>query len=461
MGKYQDERESFSFTSKFTKGTYRFRATGSWQKLAYDRLKVLYKVSKLLTSTTSVEKSFPDILNLCVNSFPFSTGVLIQKRGAEVQTAMWHAENATKTQISVALDNAKMTFDYLSGNSIASTPSSSGILSGVSGEAKAGTTQIRNYITIPLIVDGLPAFGVFQLEGSAPLTERDLEFVDALANLLAVVVDRNYKTERERAVVESEAIRSTNKLLSSQTYVTELEDEREMRERFVSLLTHDLRTPLSAAKMSGQLIQRQQDLTEASRSLAARIVANVSRTDQMITDLLDANQVRSGEGLAFNLESVDLYALTKETLDELAPVHGQRFILTVTQKFVGHWDSRYIRRLIENLATNAIKYGDTHEPVTIKVWLEGQMVFLSVTNRGEPISLSDQKSLFKQFKRTGKATKSSKKGWGIGLTLVRGVAEGHGGSVNLESSLEAGTVFTVSIPLDSRPFILGSRNDAK
>lgn len=97
---------------------------------------------------------------------------------------------------------------------------------------KSETTNHENYFVLPLVVDRLPAFGVLQLEGSVPLDENDLEFVTALADLLAISVDRFNKSEE---VIE--------RLSRSQADVLDLEAERELREKFVSLLTHDLRTP--------------------------------------------------------------------------------------------------------------------------------------------------------------------------------------------------------------------------
>ena len=108
--------------------------------------------------------------------------------------------------------------------------------------------------------------------------------------------------------------------------------------------------------------------------------------------------------------------------------------------------------MIENLCNNAIKYG-SNSPVILSLEAAGKFVKISVHNKGSIISKEDQKSLFDQFRRTNEAEESGKKGWGIGLTLVQGVAEAHGGNVSVKSEAHTGTTFTVSLPIDARPFV--------
>src|SRR5437868_10671802 len=295
-----DDGKSFSLTKKVPTGGQRRgaadKAPVSWQEQAYDRLKVLYGVSKLLSTFESVEKTFPKILDLCAVTFPFVTGVLIEKRGKSVVTAMWHAENVTADQIALAISSSKGSFVYLTGatksdsENLRSNEMSSQVLTHVQARTKAKATDRENYIALPLFVDRLPSFGVLQLEGSAPLSEKDVEFVDALCDLVAIAIDRYYRIQYERELRDKEALENSAKLSRSEASVTDLEKERELRENFVSLLSHDLRTPLSAAKISAQLIQREADAPEATQSLAARIVSNLNRADQMISDLLDSNR---------------------------------------------------------------------------------------------------------------------------------------------------------------------------
>lgn len=453
-----DDGKSFSLTKKVA-ATDVEATEISWQEQAYDRLKVLYGVGKLLSTFESVQVTFPKILDLCALSFPFLTGVLIEKRGSRVMTAMWHADNATDAQIDVASRKAKEAYRYLTGASgpdadaLNANPIPSQKLVEIKASTIADTTGGGNCVALPLFVDKLPAFGILQFEGASALSERDIEFVDALSDLVAIAIDRFYRVQSERELKENEALESSSKLSLSKASISDLQRERELRENFVTSLSHDLRTPLSAAKISAQLILREADVTESVQSLAARIVANMNRVDQMITDLLDANRLRGGERLPLKLEAFDLTALIAKTLDELATIHGDVFIFDSPEVLEGYWDKKSIRRIIENLCNNAIKYGSRVGPVTLALNPASGHVEISVQNEGDIISPEDQKSLFQQFKRGEKAQGSGKTGWGIGLTLVRGVAEAHGGSVSISSDAERGTVFTVTLPVDTRNFL--------
>ncbi|MGZ3649583.1 MAG: GAF domain-containing sensor histidine kinase [Bdellovibrionota bacterium] len=427
----------------------------TWQEHAYERLKVLYGVSKVLSSFDSVERMFPKILELCGSALPLATAVLIERRGPQTTMATWNSSGTSKDQLDIATLNASESFLYMTGSY--SSASNSELKSQLSSEARdkivAGVSEPQNYIVLPLVVDHLPAFGVIQLESSKQFLEVDLEFVEALADLIAMAVDRHHKSEAERKLKRVEAEKTTWLLSRSQAHVADLMAERELREKFVSLMSHDLRTPLAAIRISAQLAQRQAESPEKSRSLAGRIVSDVERIDQMISDLLDANRIRSGENIPLNPEPFDLSALLNATLEGLTRIHGDRFMFEGADKLEGYWDRRYLRRAVENLCNNAVKYGSAQTPIKLRLSQEDGKARIEVQNQGEPIPPEDQQSLFRQFRRSRKAQISLKKGWGIGLTLVRGVAEAHGGSVEVNSDAEAGTIFAISIPLDSRAYL--------
>ncbi|RKH65567.1 PAS domain S-box protein [Corallococcus aberystwythensis] len=236
------------------------------------------------------------------------------------------------------------------------------------------------------------------------------------------------------------------------TATARLEEERDLRERFVATLTHDLRTPLTAAKLNAQMLARKGDDPTALFKLAARISENLDRADQMIRDLLDANRIRAGEGITLDLSSeLDLGALARETLEELALVHGGRFVLNAPQPLAGHWSRDGMRRILENLCGNAIKYGAHDRPVTVSLTEAGpDAVALRVHNWGNPIPPEHQRALFQQYRRLESAEVRAQKGWGLGLTLVEGLAQAHRGSVTLESTPETGTTFTVTVARDPR-----------
>lgn len=233
--------------------------------------------------------------------------------------------------------------------------------------------------------------------------------------------------------------------------VMQLERERILREQFVSMLTHDLRSPLSAAKISAQMISRSNISPEKQNNLSVKIVDNINRINTMIENLLDANRVKAGERLPLKMGDVDLVHLVQDALSDLATVNGDRFKFESNQKrIIGQWSYDGLLRIIENLCNNAVKFGRAHAPITVSLDHHGNEVSLSVHNFGNPIPLEDQKKLFDPFKRTDNMDKFAVVGWGLGLTLVKGLTEAHGGRVTVTSNEAEGTTFTVFLPRDSR-----------
>jgi signal transduction histidine kinase len=224
-----------------------------------------------------------------------------------------------------------------------------------------------------------------------------------------------------------------------------------LREKFMLTLAHDLRGPLTAARAAAQMILRRPEAPEVPR-WAARAIEGVDRVDAMVRDLLDLGRVGSGRRLTLALAPCELVSLAREVVENLELVHGQRFVLTASGAVHGHWSAETLRRTIENLLTNALKYGHGSRPVSVRITEREGRAQLGVHNEGSFIPPEDQEALFQAFRRSHDAEAGPQRGWGLGLPLVRAVAEAHGGSVEVGSSRETGTTFTVDIPLDARPF---------
>lgn len=119
------------------------------------------------------------------------------------------------------------------------------------------------------------------------------------------------------------------------------------------------------------------------------------------------------------------------------------------------WDGEELRRALWNLGTNAVKYGAPDKPITITLKRSDSGARISVHNYGSVIAPEDRANLFDPFARTREAQTKGQTGWGLGLTLVRGCAEAHGGKVSIESDAAIGTTFTIHLPPDSRPYQAG------
>jgi signal transduction histidine kinase len=224
-----------------------------------------------------------------------------------------------------------------------------------------------------------------------------------------------------------------------------------VRERIIMTLAHDLRGPLSAARAGASLILRRPEDASVPR-WAARVDDNIDRMDKMIRTLLDVSRAGAGSRLALELAPCDAVAVVRNILDALRLAHGDRFVLESPEHVTGHWNSDALSRAVENLVSNAVKYGDPIRPVTVSVQRAHDRAILNVHNEGSFISPEDREELFDMYRRAPATERSGVRGWGLGLPLVKAVAEAHGGTVDVESLPETGTTFTIDLPIDARPF---------
>jgi signal transduction histidine kinase len=269
--------------------------------------------------------------------------------------------------------------------------------------------------------------------------------------------ERREFTPREVARLESLGeqlvLHLQNARLVAELHATidQLRIEEALRERFVSVLAHDLRGPLSAAALSATLLAEQPSLAAERPGLAIRIQRSLARAERMIRDLLDANRIRAGQPLPLRLAECDLTAVVQRVAEEATALHGDHFVVDCERNHVlGIWSEDELHRALWNLVTNAVKYGAADRPITIRVERGDGTARVSVHNEGTPIPREDQATIFDAYMRTSTARSSGSPGWGLGLTLVRGTAEAHGGRATLRSDA-TGTTFTVELPLDARP----------
>jgi PAS domain S-box-containing protein len=231
--------------------------------------------------------------------------------------------------------------------------------------------------------------------------------------------------------------------------VEQLKEERALRDKFVATLSHDLRTPLVAAKMCAQLISARILDPEKMKGLATRIAQSIDRADGMIRDLLDASRLHAGFTIRPKIEPVELVSVVSAALEELRALYGDRFRFSAPDRIEAHLCSAGMRRIVENLCSNAIKYGCPKNPVTVALTACDDEITLSVYNVGEPLTKADRNRLFQLFQRASEVESSKRPGWGIGLTIVKGIAECLGGRVVVKA-VDHGTEFQITVPRDAR-----------
>lgn len=220
----------------------------------------------------------------------------------------------------------------------------------------------------------------------------------------------------------------------------------DIQQKFVSTLTHDLKTPLTSAKLAAQLILKRSDKPDDCIRSASRIIGNLNRLSSMIHDLLDVSLLRAGQPLSLQFVNCDLIATVRDAVDDFTDMHDGRVVLDAKGSLEGNFGCDGFRRAVENLVGNAIKYGDKETPIKISVSHDQNSISVSVHNQGTPIPSDEMPLLFEQYRRAKTAHESNQTGWGLGLTLVKGVVDAHEGEIHVESVQGKGTTFTIQIP---------------
>lgn len=242
---------------------------------------------------------------------------------------------------------------------------------------------------------------------------------------------RHAKVLAEEARLRAQMAESEAKVIGAQ------------QERLVAVVSHDLRSPLSAIMMTSELLQQYSDASERQRKGLSRIQASARRMQSMIHDLLSYARARHGSGLPVHLEFVHLGDVCRAALEEVRTAQPNRTVLLDAKgDDYARLDPARVEQAVCNLVTNALAHGAADAPVKVSVGGDGASVRLDVSNQGAPIPHDLVPTLFDPFRR-GDASGSV----GLGLFIVREVARAHGGSVTVHSN-DLGTTFTVVLPKD-------------
>jgi signal transduction histidine kinase len=223
------------------------------------------------------------------------------------------------------------------------------------------------------------------------------------------------------------------------------------RDMFLAVLGHDLRGPLSGIDMSALLLAKP-GLSEAARHQAAARIKRASREmNRLVTDLLEYTRTRLGAGIPIARAACDLGPVCEESIEAIrAGYPEQAFVEQMTGDLNLNADAPRLQQALSNLLSNAVQHGDRNAPVTLSVRGEADAVVLSVSNAGEPIPPEALQAIFEPLVQapsaSAQAHERSKTSLGLGLFIVREIVLGHGGTIGVESSAEAGTVFTIRLP---------------
>lgn len=288
----------------------------------------------------------------------------------------------------------------------------------------------ESYISVPVLrADGsffgtLCALDPLPRDLSSPATPAMFE---SFARLLTLQIEAEEQQQATRAALADERITG------------------HQREQFIALLGHDLRTPLASIQAASDLLVRR-STEPGTQRLAEHVRTSSQRASRMVDDLLDFARGQLGNGIPLNwTASANLHLVLSQVVNELRTAYPRRVLLEqLPELSVFECDPDRIAQLLANLITNALHHGASTGPVIVNAEVVDGHFQLSVHNRGTPIPAERLEQLFHAYSQEDD---TSRNGLGLGLFIVEQVAKAHGGRMQVNSSADAGTTFTFSMPV--------------
>jgi len=253
----------------------------------------------------------------------------------------------------------------------------------------------------------------------------------------------------ERTMILREALQ---KLEQSQQELSEaLDKERQLNDiksRFVSMASHEFRTPLTTVLSSASLLSKYTSADDQDKrdKHITKIKNSVNNLNDILEDFLSLGKLNEGK-LDTKSEEVNIKDVILDTVDEMKAMlkAGQEILVSDMKDYTVTTDKKLFRNILINLISNSIKFSEEGKKITISTKIISDKIAISVADEGIGISTDDQKHLFASFFRAANAVNIQ--GTGLGLHIVKRYADLLGGELNLESQLNKGTTITITIPI--------------
>jgi PAS domain S-box-containing protein len=291
---------------------------------------------------------------------------------------------------------------------------------------------LRSLLGVPLLTNGR-VLGVLHIGSLSParFTQRDVDGLAVVADRIALAIDRAQLFETARAA-KHEAARA--------------EEAVRIREEFLSVAAHELKTPVTAAKVATQLLKRMfasSALSEPQTQALDSVDTQITRLARLVGQLLETVRIASGT-LELDLDEVDLAELVRSVVTAIAPVAAQhRFVVDAPQQMTALLDAPLIERVLTNLLDNAVKFSPGGGAVEVRLEKMDSTALLTVRDHGLGVAPEHRLRLFDRFYQAH----ADRSGLGLGLHISRDIVERHGGTIYLDPPRDGGSRFVISLPL--------------
>lgn len=296
-------------------------------------------------------------------------------------------------------------------------------------------------------------------------------FGGIFALLMAFVIRLGEAYERRRnaelAEINSELHEKTlvveRVLADVKTVDEKLATLNRVKSEFISMASHQLRTPLTAIKWYAKLLKKDglTALTQTQRRALHHMASANEKMIELVNDLLNVSRIEMGT-LAMAREKIELKSFLKKMIDDVRPLAAERRVAlrAVGSNVALETDKKLLEIIINNLLTNAIRYTPPRGTVKITALDKKKVVSVTVSDTGFGIPLEDQPRIFSKFFRASNIVSKVPEGTGLGLFITKSIAQKLGGDVRFTSTLNKGTNFIVTLPKYAKNSHRGGRRRA-
>lgn len=223
------------------------------------------------------------------------------------------------------------------------------------------------------------------------------------------------------------------------------------RNIFLGILGHDLRTPLGAIRLGSEVLLLDHNLGAKPVLIASHIFSSAKRANKIVCDLLDFTRSQSSQGIPVRQVQTNLSEVCEGIVGEVRTYHPEREIVCEAGARVTGWfDPARMAQVFSNLISNAVQHGSHTSPVTVTLCAKGEHAVFTVHNHGQPIPKEAIGNIYNPMSRHSQyaaAEYGSQSGLGLGLYIASEITAAHQGHIDVDSSAEDGTTFTVRLPL--------------
>ena len=264
--------------------------------------------------------------------------------------------------------------------------------------------------------------------------------------------DGTYRWQLTRAVPLRSEDGKVKQWIGTSTDIQDIKEQEEQKDFFISVASHELKTPLTSLKGYVQILQSMYEKNEDAVLVNSlnRMDKQIEKLTSLISDLLDVSKIKTGS-LTFHKEEFEMNSLIKELVEEIQMIHPEHKIFFENDaKFFVYADKDRIGQVLINLITNAIKYSPQKGGILVKSTTDQNNLMVSVKDEGIGIDKDYQEKIFERFYRVEGKSEKTFPGFGIGLFIASEIIKRHGGNIGVSSNRGKGSRFYFSLPLHGK-----------